>query len=66
MHHVERRAHVRCVFSMKATEGLHRNAGAPGRDHGGLLEDAVGEQLHHRRHADQAEGDGPGRHMSAP
>lgn len=45
----------------QAAEGLHRHAGAAGRDHGGLLAHAVGEQLDHRGDADQAAGDGPGR-----
>lgn len=44
----------------QAAESLHCDAGAAGRDHGGLLARAVGEQLHHCRNAHQAPGDGPG------
>lgn len=44
----------------QAAEGLHRDAGAAGRNHGRLLAHAVGEQLYHRGDADQAAGDGPG------
>lgn len=44
----------------QTAEGLFGNTGSPGRDHRGLLEDAVGAQLHHRRHAHQATRDGTG------
>lgn len=44
----------------QTAESLHRHTGPPGRDHRGLLEDAVGTQLHHRGHAHQTTGDGPG------
>ena len=39
---------------------VRRHAGAAGGDRGGLLADALGTQLHHHRHADQAAGDGQG------
>lgn len=48
------------VLRLQNTEGLPGHAGPPGRDHRGLLEDAVGAQLHHRRHAHQATRDGKG------
>lgn len=44
----------------QATESLHCHAGTTGRDHGGLLEDALGAQLHHRRYAHQAQRNGEG------
>lgn len=49
------------MLGFQTTESLHRHAGPPGRDHWGLLEDAVGTQLHHRGHAHQTKGDGPGK-----
>lgn len=49
------------MWGVQTAESLHRHAGPPGRDHRGLLEDAVGTQLHHRGHAHQATRDGPGK-----
>lgn len=49
------------MLGFQTAESLHRHAGPPGRDHRGLLEDAVGTQLHHRGHAHQTKGDGPGK-----
>ena len=48
------------VLRLQTAEGLPGHTGPAGRDHRGLLEDAVGAQLHHRRHADQATRDGTG------
>lgn len=48
------------LFCPQTAEGLPGHPGPPGRDHRGLLEDAVGAQLHHRGHAHQATGDGTG------
>jgi len=42
-------------------ERLHRDPGPAERDGGGPVADAVGAQLHHRRHAHQAQGDGQGK-----
>lgn len=44
----------------QAAEGLHCHPRAAGGDHGGLLADAVGEQLHHRGDVDEASRDGAG------
>lgn len=43
---------------IQTTESLHRYPGALGRDHRGLLADAVGAQFHHRCDAHQAAWDG--------
>lgn len=48
------------VLCLQTAEGLPGHTGPAGRDHRGLLEDAVGAQLHHRRHANQATRDGTG------
>lgn len=47
-------------IALQAAEGLYRDTGATCRDHRGFLAYAVGEQLYHRSHADQAARDGPG------
>lgn len=46
--------------ALQAAEGLHRHAGAAGRNHRGLLAHALGEQLNHCGDADQAAREGPG------
>lgn len=45
----------------QAAESVHRQPGTPRRDHRGLLENAVGAQLHHHCHAHQTTRDGPGK-----
>lgn len=52
---------VSAVSRLQTAEGLPGHAGPAGGDHRGLLEDAVGAQLHHRGHAHQAAGNGPGK-----
>lgn len=47
-------------FSQQATEGLHSNTRPSGGDHGRLLENALGEQLHNCSHVDQTKRDGTG------
>lgn len=49
---------------LQAAEGVYRDAGAAGGDHGGLLADAVGTQLHHRGDADQTARDGTGEKLT--
>jgi len=41
------------VEGLPFSAGVHRDAGSAGRDVGGFLENVVGEQLQHRRHADE-------------
>ena len=45
---------------LQTEECVHRDPGSSGRDDGGLLEDAVGAELYHHRHALQAQRDGQG------
>lgn len=47
-------------FCLQATTGLHSNPGPTGWDHRGLLENAVGTQLHYSCHVDQTERNGTG------
>lgn len=48
------------TLHLQTAEGLPGHTGPAGRDHRGLLEDALGTQLHHRCHAHQATRDGTG------
>lgn len=52
----------------QATESLHRHTGTTGRDHRGLLENALGAQLYYCRYAHQASRNGQGtpRTLSSP